>query len=194
MNNTVHENEKPFECFECFLNRHIETLHEKKEPFQCSQCQYWVGCKDHLTKHIAAVHEKNNVLSKNIEQQIVDVPEKKPTVIFTVKAGDNNPMKDLALLKRPDKCKNNADVRGNKKAFECSLCPYKTAGKCQLNKHIAAVHEKKKPFLCSMCLSKFGWKFALTKHMYTVHEKKKQLVQRPFVCSMCRSNFAQKGN
>ena len=80
-----------------------------------------------------------------------------------------------------------AAVHEKKKAFECSLCPYKVDRKGVLNKHIAAVHEKKKPFVCSMCPTKFTEKGSLDKHIGAVHEKKK-----PFECSMCSFKFARK--
>ena len=72
--------------------------------------------------------ESDNVPPMNIEQRNVAVAEKKPTVRFTVKAGENDPRK-------------------NKKEFECALCPYKVCRKDHLNRHIAAVHEQIRTYI-----------------------------------------------
>ena len=44
--------------------------------------------------------ECNNVPPKNIEQEIVAVPEKKPIVKFTVETGENNPRKKPSFTKK----------------------------------------------------------------------------------------------
>ena len=161
---------------EFFSNNEMETLHNESIDIK----DEFMGTMKNFVSDIIPL--------KNIEQQIDALTEKEPNIQFTVTAGENNPRKNLALLKRPDKCKDIVGVNENKKAFECSLCPYKAAGKCQLNQHIVAVHEKKKHFQCPFCPSKFGWKCQLKKHVDIVHEKKKT-----FVCSMCPTKFAKKG-
>jgi hypothetical protein len=97
-----------------------------------------------------------NVPSKNNEEKIVAVPEKKSTVRFTLKAGENNPRKNLALQKRPYKCENIADVHENDMPFVCSGFPSKLPPKHQSSRHIAAVNEMKKAFECSLCPYKVG--------------------------------------
>ena len=42
----------------------------------------------------------DNVPPKNIEQEIVAVPEKKPIVKFTVETGENNPRKKPSFTKK----------------------------------------------------------------------------------------------
>ena len=106
----------------------------------------------------------DNDPTKNIEEKNIAVPEKKPIVKFTGKAGENN-----------YKCQNIADVHENEKPFVCSRCPSKFVNKSNLTTHIAAVHEKKKPFMCSICPTKFSFKGQLNKHIGAIHEKKKSL-------------------
>ena len=43
------------------LDRHIAAVHEKKKPFECSLCPRKFGLGDHLNKHIDAVHEKMKI-------------------------------------------------------------------------------------------------------------------------------------
>ena len=158
---------------EFFSNNEMETLHNESIDIK----DEFMGTMKNFVSDIIPL--------KNIEQQIDALPEKEPNIQFTVTAGENNPRKNLALLKRPDKCKDIVGVNENKKAFECSFCPYKVGRNDQLNRHIAIVHSKN-PFLCSMCPSTFGYKYHLNKHVAVVHEMKK------FECSLCPYNFAQK--
>ena len=162
----------------------------------------------------------DNVPPKNIEQQIVAVPEKKPTVIFTVKEGENNPRKNSALQKRKYRFKNISGLQENEKPFKCCLCPYTFAKKDRLTEHIDDVHESKNTFECSLCpfkVARKGQLNQLDRHIAAVHEKKKPFEcsfcpakfgwkcqlkkhidivhenKKPFVCSMCPSKFARKG-
>jgi hypothetical protein len=55
---------KTFECILCpykfghkeHLDRHIAAVHEKKKPFECTLCPRKFGLEDHLNKHIAWCH------------------------------------------------------------------------------------------------------------------------------------------
>ena len=72
-------------------NDEIETL-----------CNESIDIKDEFMWSMKDI-VSDNVPPKNIEQEIVAVPEKKPIVKFTVETGENNPRKNLALQKRPYK-------------------------------------------------------------------------------------------
>ena len=67
-NDAEPKHEKPIKCSLCsykfdhkeHLDRHIAAVHEKKKPFECSLCLRKFGLDDHLNKHIEAVHENNS--------------------------------------------------------------------------------------------------------------------------------------
>ena len=85
----------------------------------------------------------DNDQTKNIEEKITAVPEKKPIVKFTGKAGENN-----------NKCQN---MKMKSPLCALGVLP-NLLKKSNLTKHITAVHEKKMPFMCSICPSKFSFK------------------------------------
>ena len=175
------------------MEQQIVAALEKKRAFECSLCQHKFGRKDQLNRHIAIVHEKEKLLN------------------CFVRLSDNVPPKIIEQQIAA------SAAHEKKKAFQCSLCPYKCDRKDSLKKHIAGVHEKKKPYKCSLCPGKFGHKGHLNEHITGVHEKKKAFEctfcpykcgrkgslkthiasvhekKKPFDCSMCPSKFAQKG-
>ena len=98
----IDESKIKAESEEFFSNDEAETL-----------CKESLDIKDEFMWAIKDFVSDNDP-TKNIEDKIIAVPENKPIVIFTGKAGENN-----------YKCQNIADVHENEKPFVCSSCPSK---------------------------------------------------------------------
>ena len=71
--------------------------------------------------------------------------------------------------------------------FSCSICPYKSRFKGDLDKHMR-VHTGIKPYRCSFCNVGFSQSSSLYVHF------RKHTGEKPFVCDYCQKPFADKSN
>jgi uncharacterized Zn-finger protein len=104
------------------LQKHVSAVHEKVRPFDCTQCGQKFSQKHHLRAHILARHEDDKTASK---------------------------------------------------AFACQQCPKRFTRSDHLERHVESVHEKRKSFECTVCQTQFGRKHHLSKHILAVHAKVK---------------------
>ena len=59
-----------------------------------------------------------------------------------------------------------------KMQFKCDICKAIFEQKCNLNKHVATIHEGKKPFKWDIYIANFGWKSAACMLQQSMKEKK----------------------
>ena len=72
-----------------------------------------------------------------------------------------------------------------KKPINCGVCEKSFDENCELNSHIAIVHEGKKPFQCSICEETFAKNSEPNSHTAAVHVGKKS-----FMCDLCHKKFS----
>lgn len=77
------------------------------------------------------------------------------------------------------------DENGEKKIFDCKLCPLSFTRRIQLSRH-ASVHENRQGLSCDFCRKWFPSKSSLNRH-FRIHTGEK-----PFQCTECDRSFIQK--
>ena len=167
--NAVHEKIKPFMCNECGtsfadkrgLEMHISALHDEKianifqlivmkkkiktgdafKAHPCPHCDVRCTRKDHLTRHIKTVHEKQRFDKCPICQKTFNQPYRLKKHIENVHEG--------------------------KKSFECPRegCDKTFSFQQSISKHIERVHEGKRPFSCDICGASFNNRLYLARHI-----------------------------
>lgn len=118
------------------LQKHVSAVHMKVRPFDCKQCGQKFSQKHHLRAHTLARHEDDKIAAK---------------------------------------------------AFACQQCPKRFTRSDHLERHVESVHEKRKAFECTVCQTQFGRKHHLSKHILAVHAKVK-----PYGCHLCDQSFIQR--
>jgi hypothetical protein len=136
-------------AYETSIYRNYKTCTECRtnKRFQCPNCDYKSSKKDHLQKHINAVHLK--------------IKE------FACIQCDYKCSENVHLQKHIN------SVHLKLKIFQCPTCDYKCVDNSHLQKHINSVHLKEKNFQCPTCESKFSQNVHLQKHIEIVHLKEK---------------------
>jgi cytochrome c556 len=71
----------------------------------------------------------------------------------------------------------------------CSVCNKKFRYKCELRRHIEAVHEKKTNFECDLCQKKCYSKSAIKEHIQRHIKRLNPSFPLPFECSICQKSF-----
>ena len=167
--NAVHEKIRPFMCNECGtsfaskrdLDMHISALHDEKianisqlivmkkkiktgdafKAHPCPHCEVRCTRKDHLTRHIKTVHERQRFDKCPICQKTFCQPYRLKDHIENFHEG--------------------------KKSFECPREGCDKTFSCQqkISKHIERVHEGKRPFSCDICGAGFDNKLRLARHI-----------------------------
>ena len=195
----VQENKKPVTCEECqlsfsnrcSLNRHVRNVHKKEKPYRCELCQINFSQSIQLTRHGTRVHEndgKSFKLTSNFElkyhNEIVHEGKishecKNCKAVFGRKSNFTRHVINIHEEKKTDKvviCKISSDQSENLENFvkpilhECKDCKSKFGLKCNLNRHIANVHERNPPHegdVSELILSNQY----LDKHIESVHEE-----------------------
>ena len=138
---------------------------EKRRNWQCEICHNRFSRKDHLAKHVSAVHEKIRPFE-------------------CMQCGQKFSQKHhlrAHMLARHEDDKNAA------KAFACQQCPKRFTRNDHLERHVESVHEKRKAFECAVCSHQFARKHHLSKHILAVHAKVK-----PYGCNQCDQSFLQR--
>ena len=140
---------------------------EKRRNWQCDVCQNRFTRKDHLQKHVTAVHEKVRPFD-------------------CIQCGQKFSQKHhlrAHMLARHEEDKTAA------KAYACQQCPKRFTRNDHLERHIESVHEKRKLFECTVCQTQFGRKHHLSKHILAVHAKVKSFVRFFYPVSFCVVDF-----
>ena len=169
---------------------------EKRRNWQCELCHNRFSRKDHLAKHVSAVHEKIRPFecvqcgqkckfkkrSLNIHKMIIDSFFSRNYNIITIFIFSVSQKHHLRahMLARHEDDKNAA------KAFACQQCPKRFTRNDHLERHVESVHEKRKAFECAVCAHQFARKHHLSKHILAVHAKVK-----PYGCNQCEQSFLQ---
>ena len=122
---------------------------EKRRNWQCDVCQNRFTRKDHLQKHVSAVHEKVRPFDCNQCGQ---------------KFSQKHHLRAHILARHEDD-------KTASKAFACQQCPKRFTRSDHLERHIESVHEKRKSFECTVCQMQFARKHHLSKHILSVHAK-----------------------
>ncbi|CAL4249273.1 unnamed protein product, partial [Meganyctiphanes norvegica] len=73
------------------------------------------------------------------------------------------------------------------RSYLCSVCPYQTAQKEHLQRHMRT-HTGEKPFACTYCPYRSTQKISLQNHIRT------HTGEKPFACTQCPYRSAQKGS
>lgn len=155
------------------LAKHVSAVHEKIRPFECVQCGQKFSQKHHLRAHMLARHEDDKNAAKAFACQ--QCPKR-----FT----------------RNDHLERHVEsVHEKRKAFECAVCAHQFARKHHLSKHILAVHAKVKPYGCNQCEQSFLQRHHLGAHIMSVHQP--AIHEEPdgtksYVCAICQHRFKRK--
>ena len=175
------EKKRNWECVLCHnrfsrkdhLAKHVSAVHEKIRPFECSQCAQKFSQKHHLRAHMLARHEDDKLAAKAFACQLC--PKR-----FT----------------RNDHLERHIEsVHEKKKAFECAVCAHQFARKHHLSKHILAVHAKVKPYGCNQCDQSFLQRHHLGAHIMSVHQPpihEEPDGSKSYVCAICSHRFKRK--
>ncbi len=102
---------------------------EKRRNWQCDVCHNRFSRKDHLAKHVSAVHEKVRPFECNICGQ---------------KFSQKHHLKAHSVARHEED-------KLIAKAFACQQCPKRFSRNDHLERHIESVHEKRKAFECAVC-------------------------------------------
>ena len=175
------EKKRNWECVICHnrfsrkdhLAKHVSAVHEKIRPFECLQCSQKFSQKHHLRAHMLARHEDDKLAAKAFACQ--QCPKR-----FT----------------RNDHLERHIEsVHEKKKAFECQVCAHQFARKHHLSKHILAVHAKVKPYGCNQCDQSFLQRHHLGAHIMSVHQPpihEEPDGSKSYVCAICSHRFKRK--
>ena len=175
------EKKRNWECVVCHnrfsrkdhLAKHVSAVHEKIRPFECLQCSQKFSQKHHLRAHMLARHEDDKLAAKAFACQ--QCPKR-----FT----------------RNDHLERHIEsVHEKKKAFECQVCAHQFARKHHLSKHILAVHAKVKPYGCNQCDQSFLQRHHLGAHIMSVHQPpihEEPDGSKSYVCAICSHRFKRK--
>ena len=140
----------------------FETGHH----LRCELCSETFICKDTLSEHIIAKHQKKSPQSTQ------------------------SPSKILIEIKSS---KRTSAIKTKKKQFSCEICHKDFKRKDHLITHKDAVHENKRPFSCDICNVRFKQKHHLTSHFIAKHNNNnsKNILKR-FHCAHCDKTFYRK--
>merc|ERR1711963_851627 len=153
------------------LAKHVAAVHEKIRPFECTTCGQKFSQKHHLSKHILAVHAKVKPYGCHLCDQSFLQRHHLGAHIMSVHQPPVHEEED------------------GTKTYVCAICSHRFKRKDHLKKHVETVHEKARAFACQLCERRFGQKYHLAIHVSAVHEGKK-----PFSCDMCSHKSARKAS
>lgn len=144
------------------LDQHLKTVHATKKRFPCPLCP--------RSFHKSSVFRRHD---RNVHQGLRDYPCDICNESFC----------NLQAVKMHKKSYHSSEVL--EKIFECKICEKNFALKCNLRKHIQAVHDEP-TFECSKCPMKF------TRRLYLLdHQEKHETLE--FACDHCTRSFRNKG-
>ena len=168
---TLKKHPKQFNCNECgasfiaknHLKRHINAVHLKLKPHECDQCKISFAQKYDMQKHVDLVHLKMRPFM--CDQCKKTFAEKR---YF-----------DQHIIEKCGKMK--------KKCYKCKDCDASFRSRHYMKHHVNRIHLKIKPvkkFICNECDASFEQKQILEHHMNKVH-----LNVKPYECSFCEKAF-----
>jgi len=164
-----------FNCNDCgasfigknHLKRHINAVHLKLKPYECDQCNMSFAKKNHLNAHIKEVHQK----IKAYKCQECDE-------LFSRKFGLASHVERIHLKTK------------SSKKFICKECDAPFEQKQHLERHMNKVHLNVKPYECNFCQKAFFLEKDLKAHLKRIHLKIKPL--KKLVCNECEAPFEHK--
>lgn len=175
---------------------------EKRRNWQCDICQNRFSRKDHLAKHVSAVHEKIRPFDCGTCGQKFSQKHHLRAHILARHEADKAAAKAFACQQCPKRFTRNdhlerhiESVHEKKKAFECAVCAHQFARKHHLSKHILAVHAKVKPYGCHLCDQSFLQRHHLGAHIMSVHQPpihEEEDGTKTYVCAICSHRFKRK--
>lgn len=175
---------------------------EKRRNWQCDTCQNRFSRKDHLAKHVAAVHEKIRPFECTTCGQKFSQKHHLRAHILARHEDDKSAAKAYACAQcqkrftRNDHLERHIEsVHEKRKQFECAVCAHQFARKHHLSKHILAVHAKVKPYGCHLCDQSFLQRHHLGAHIMSVHQPpvhEEEDGTKTYVCAICSHRFKRK--
>lgn len=175
---------------------------EKRRNWQCDICQNRFSRKDHLAKHVAAVHEKIRPFECTTCGQKFSQKHHLRAHILARHEDDKTAAKAFACQQcqkrftRNDHLERHIEsVHEKRKQFECAVCAHQFARKHHLSKHILAVHAKVKPYGCHLCDQSFLQRHHLGAHIMSVHQPpvhEEEDGTKTYVCAICSHRFKRK--
>ena len=123
------------------------------------------------------------------KEQLADVDASDPanvTNVFDIKFENENTEEILEATESLLELEDNDTTSTTHligKSHKCFYCPYESAEKSTLEKHILAVHSTEKVFKCEKCEFSTGWKCSLRKHLLNVHKESTDCV---YTCNECK--------
>ena len=175
------EKKRNWQCDTCMnrfsrkdhLAKHVSAVHLKIRPFECGTCGQKFSQKHHLRAHMLARHEDDKTAAKAFACQ-------QCSKRFT----------------RNDHLERHIEsVHEKRKQFDCAVCSHQFARKHHLSKHILAVHAKVKPYGCHLCDQSFLQRHHLGAHIMSVHQPpvhEEEDGTKTFVCAICFHRFKRK--
>ena len=155
------------------LAKHVSAVHEKIRPFECGTCSQRFSQKHHLRAHMLARHEDDKTAAKAFACQLC-----------------------AKRFTRNDHLERHIEsVHEKRKQFECQVCAHQFARKHHLSKHILAVHAKVKPYGCHLCDQSFLQRHHLGAHIMSVHQPpvhEEEDGTKTYVCAICNHRFKRK--
>lgn len=206
---TVHVSDRPHVCLECDsrfktkvkLSQHRRCIHGPGR-FQCSKCSVWFSEYSRLRVHwrMAHHHEKTHECrlckKKFYERSALQFHLKR--IHYAIK-DEKCLVCEKMFSRRGDMYRHVRMVHniGNKKAFPCTICAYKTTEASLLRRHQLRMHrpevlqvgqrKKKQPtyvkggfkmFKCGACNYKSAYKQNVSRHFRMHHpEAREEMIQ-----------------
>ena len=133
----------------------------------CPECRFAFSTNENLKIHLRNLHPPPRLRDESPPD---DEEEKGQTDISRISESDDNC--------NNGETENITNEKGDKK-FKCEQCPYTSAHKENVKKHIEAVHEKTK-HVCKYCGYAATHRISLKRHIEAVHEDMKE-----HVCKEC---------
>ena len=151
------------------LKRHVDAVHEGIKNFSCEFCEMNFSRKDYLKRHVSSIHrDKIQPVDKSVSLQQNPINNSQST-LMKEEPLDENDRTNLA----PEL--NQSDIKDEIKDDD----DYFT----DTSYNAGTKNEPKKKVKCEICEKEFSGKFHLKRHMTNVHDKQRN-------CEYCGMNFA----
>ena len=172
---------------------HVNSVHLGIKPYKCDACDYVTG------QSACLAHHKKRKCTKR------DRGERKLKLKSTIKCADcdftsrgNRKLsqhaldvhqKVLNINPNPKRAQKQRSGCGRAKDYLCDSCPYSTAYKFNLTKHVNALHSKEKLYQCHLCDYS-----SLHSTTLKLHKESKHCQDQSVECSLCTHISKDKRN
>ena len=134
---------KKFKCDSCdmsytrkeHLKRHVNAVHEGKKNYNCNFCEMGFSRKDYLKRHVASIH-KDQAENDNLDTKLKEEPLDDNDMDGSYQQYDNSDIKH--------ETNSNDDPNGQEKEIKmhkCDTCGKEFKNKQHLKRHVVNVHE-----------------------------------------------------